>query len=167
MIDDFSSPSAEKKAFEESDNDNFVSLGMCIPCEDKQHNMRDQCERKEAILCCTYITYVTNQNIGSSKNELLYWYQKLCVHMQDLQLLTKPHNVRYQEGNVIIRQTVIPTKYKYKANLKREDFPLCLACKLTTMKATSAEVVTTKTAKSKEGSLSCDKYGPGDSISTN
>ena len=68
--------------------------------------------------------------------------------------------------NVIFKRTVVPIKYKSTANLKREDFPLCLACKLATTKATSADVITSKTINKKEGALSRDKYKPGDSIST-
>ena len=45
-------------------------------------------------------------------------------------------------------------------------FPLCLAFKLATMKATSADVNTSKTVKKKEGVLSRDKDKPGASIST-
>ena len=78
-----------------------------------------------------------------------------------------PQNVRDHRGKVIYRRPpVIPTKFKRTAHLKRDQYPLCLACKLATAKIKSSDVVTSKTIASKEGALSRDQYEPGDNIAT-
>ena len=79
----------------------------------------------------------------------------------------KPQNVRDQKGNLVItRPPVIPTEFKSTPNLKGSQYPMCLACKLATAKARSADVVTTKPIAGKEGVLSQDLYEPGDCIAT-
>ena len=57
----------------------------------------DQYELSKSILCCTSVVDETNQNISGAQKELLHWYHNLCLNMQDLQNLMKPHNVRDQE----------------------------------------------------------------------
>ena len=87
--------------------------------------------------------------------------------MQDLQHLMKPHNLRDQECNIINkRPPTIPTKYKSTANLSRDQYPMCLACKLATAKSKSTDVVTNKPIAVKWGVLSCNLYEPGDSFAT-
>ena len=87
--------------------------------------------------------------------------------MQDLQELMKPHQIKDQSGRVVAtKPVVIPTKYKSTARLKPADYPICIACKLTTAKARSDGVKTSKPIPSKTGILSRDKYEPGDMIST-
>ena len=57
----------------------------------------------------------------------------------------KPKNVRDQEGNIITkRPPTIPTKYKYTAKLSRDQYPVCLDCKLATAKEKYTDVFTSK-----------------------
>ena len=117
--------------------------------------------------CCQCVADQTNQNLSGPQKELLLWHTKLCLNMQDLQKLMKPHEIKGQSGNVVnTKPAVIPTKYKSTANLKPESYPLCIACKLATAKARSDGVNTTTPVPSKTGILAKDKYEPGDFIST-
>ena len=87
--------------------------------------------------------------------------------MQDLQQLMKPHNVRDQKGVLIAtRPPIIKTIFKFKPNLKRSEYPICLACKLATAKVKSTNVVALKPIALKEGALSCNEYKPGNSNTT-
>ena len=97
LIDDFICSSAKTKAFEESDNEPFMGLGMCTPCEDEPPDLSEQHGSERAIRCCTSVMYVTNQNLGGAQKELLFWHHKLCINMIDLQLLVKPQSVKDQE----------------------------------------------------------------------
>ena len=161
LFKDFVCTSEEQKSFEAESMNN-----VCVPCMSAP-NPFDQYERKKALLCCNSVTDETNQNLSGSQKELLHWHQKLCVNMQDVQQLMRPQNVRDQKGKVIAkRPPVIPTKFMSTSKLKRDQYPLCLACKLATAKARSSDVMTQKPVASKEGALSRDMYEPGDSIST-
>ena len=82
---------------------------MGMPCENEPPDLKNQDETEKAAHCCKSVTDVTNQNPGGAQKELLFWHQKLCMNMIDLQLLTKPQSVKDQEGNIILRRTVIPT----------------------------------------------------------
>ena len=113
------------------------------------------------------VTDETNQNLSSAQKELLHWHQKLCINMQDLHQLMKPQNVPDQKVNLVItRPPVIPTNFKSTPNLKRSQYPLWLACKLATAKATSADIITTRPIAGKEGALSWDLYESGVCIAT-
>ena len=75
--------------------------------------------------------------------------------------------MRDQKGNIIAkRPLVIPTKFKSTAKLRRDQYPLCLVCKLATTNARSSDVMIQKLVSSKKGVVSRDMYEPGDSIST-
>ena len=79
--------------------------------------------------------------------------------MQDLQHLMKPHDVRDKYGNIITKRPhTVTTKYKYTANLSRDQYIMCLACKLATAKAKSTDVVTNKPITGKDGALSRNLY---------
>ena len=105
----------------------------------------NQYELNKYILCCTSVTYKMNKNISGAQKELMYWHQKLCLNMQYLQHLLKPHNVRVQEVNIITKRSPnITTKYKYTADLSRDQYPMLLACKLATEKAKYTDVVKNK-----------------------
>ena len=92
----------------------------------------------------------TNQNLSGPQKELLLWQTKLCLNMQDLQKLMKPHVIKDQSGKVVnTKPAVIPTKYKSTTNLKPESYPLCIACKLATAKARSDGVTTSTPVPSK------------------
>ena len=93
----------------------------------------DQYDLNKSIICCTSVADDKNHSISGAQKELLYWNQRLCLNIQYLQHLMKPHNVRYQEGNIITeRPFTIPIIYKYTANLSRDQYSMCLACKLAT-----------------------------------
>ena len=110
-----------------------------------KHYHVDQYELKKSILCCASVVDETNQNLSGDHKELLHWHQKLCINIQDIQQLMKPHNARYQEGNIVTKRShTIPTKYKSTADFSRDQYPMCLACKLATEKAKSTDVVTNK-----------------------
>ena len=149
QVDDFVCSSAEKGTFAKYSDNIFMGLGMCMLCEKEPPDLKNQDKTEKAHHCCKLVTDVANQNIGGAQKELSFWHQKLCINMIDLQLLMKSQSAKDQEGNVIFKRTVIPTKYKSTSNLKREDFPLCLACKLATTKGTSADVIASKTVKNK------------------
>ena len=167
LIHDFVCTSAEKTKFQDGFKSKGIhGSGLCVSCDDKP-DPYDQYELKKAVLCCTSVADETNQNLDGAQKELLLWHQKLCINMQDLQQLMRPQNVRNHRGTVIYRRPpVVPTKFKRTAYLKRDQYPLCLACKLATAKAKSSDVVTSKPIASKEGALSRDQYEPGDNIAT-
>ena len=108
LIDDFVCSSAENESFAESDDETFMGLGMCMPCENEPPDLNDQDETEKVIRCCKSVIDVTNQKLGGAQRELLFWHQKLCINVIDLQLLMKPQSVKDQEGNVIFKHTVIP-----------------------------------------------------------
>ena len=165
LFTDFVCTSDEKKKFESESMESINQV--CMPCEEKKNDHFDQYERKKALHHCTSVVDETNQNLSGTQRELLHWHHKLCLNMQDLQQLMKPQNVRDQEGTIITKcPPVIPTKFKSTANLKRDQYPLCLSCKLATAKARSSDVITQKPVASKEGALSRDQYEPGDNIAT-
>jgi hypothetical protein len=108
-----------------------------------------------------------NRNLSGPQRELLHWHQKLCLNMRDVQMLMKPQIVRDQGGKVVAKvPPVLPTTYKSTKNLKPEQFPLCLACKISMAKAQNDGVKTSQPIPEKQGILSRNKYEPGDSIST-
>ena len=111
------------------------------------------------LRCFTSITDATNQNLSSAQKEFLFWHQKLCLNMQDLQQLMKPQHIRDQAGVLVTtRPPVIPTTFKPTANLKPTDYPMNLASKLAAAKAKSSAVSTVKPVPAKTGILSHDKY---------
>ena len=120
-----------------------------------------------ALRCCQCVADQTNQNLSGPQKELLLWHTKLCLNMQDLQKLMKPHKIKDQSGKVVnTKPAVIPTKYKSTANLKPESYPLCIASKLATANTRSDRVTTLTPVSSRQGTLVKDKYKPGDFIST-
>ena len=79
----------------------------------------------------------------------------------------KPQNVNNQKGDVIFaRPPIINCKFRATERLARDEFPMCLSCKLATSKRRSPEVKTSKLLASKTGNLSRDCYEPGDQINT-
>ena len=79
----------------------------------------------------------------------------------------KPQIFRDQEGNIINKfPPNIPTKYKSTASFSRDQYPVCLACKLATAKAKSTDVVTNRHISGKEGAISSNLYEPSDFIAT-
>ena len=88
LFKDFVCTSEEQKLFE-SEPMNTI----CMPCKAAPDPL-DQYEQTKALLCCSYVTDETNQNMSGSQKELLHWHQKLCVNMQDVQQLMRPQNAR-------------------------------------------------------------------------
>ena len=75
--------------------------------------------------------------------------------------------MRDHRGKVVYqRPPVILTKFKRTTHLKRDQYLLCVACKVATAKAMSSDIVTSKPNASKESALSRDQYEPGDNIVT-
>ena len=66
LIDDFVCSSTEKEAFAESNDETFMGLGMCMPCENEPPDLV-QGEAKKAHHCCKSVTDVTNQNLGGAQ----------------------------------------------------------------------------------------------------
>jgi len=65
-----------------------------------------------AIKCFSSVADATNQNLTNAQKELLFWHQRLCLNMQDLQQLMKPQLSRDQDRNLVtIRPPVIPTVF--------------------------------------------------------
>ena len=168
LLTDFVCSDEEKLQF------NFNGLNALAEIEEIQPSAADEdgigpidYERACAIKCFSSVADATNQNLTSAQKELLFWHQKLCLNMQDLQQLMKAQLIRDQNGNLVtIRPPVIPTVYKSTANLKAADYPMNLASKLAAAKTRSPAVSTSKPVKAKEGILSQDKYVPGDLISS-
>ena len=64
-----------------------------------------------ALRCCQCVADQSNRNLSGPQKELLLWHTKLCLNMQDLQELMKPHQIKDQSGRVVAtKPEVIPTK---------------------------------------------------------
>ena len=105
----------------------------------------DQYELNKSILCYTSVADKMNHNIIGAQKDLLHLHQKICLNIQDLQHLLKPHNVRDQEVNIITKRPPnITTKYKSTADFSFDQYPMFLACILDTAKSKYTDVVTNK-----------------------
>ena len=155
----------EKKEFQ----DRFKSTGILNSSlyisHDGEFDPCDQYELKKYILCCTYVADETNQNISNAQKNLLHWHQNLCINMRDFQQLTKLHTMCDQKDNILSkRPQFTPIEYKSVANLKHNQFPMCVAYKSTTTKIKSFSVFISKLIANKEGALYQDQYEPRDNI---
>ena len=137
------------------------------PSKPPKPKFDDLSEEHKNLHCCGCAASPDNQNLSGPQRELLLWHSKLCLNMRDLQKLMRARVVRDQAGSEVERlPPVIPTEYKSTRNLKPDQYPVCMACKLATAKTKSPKEKTTKPVKQKEGILSRDKYKPGDLISS-
>lgn len=126
-----------------------------VPDTEREHDCQDK--------CCMSVADETNQNLTGPMKELLELHWKFCINMHALQDMMRPQVIKDDNGNVVkTLPPIIPTKHKSTAYCAH---PVCLSCKLATMKSRSPQVKTSKPIKAKEGVLTHNKYEPGDFVS--
>ncbi len=102
-------------------------------------------------------------NLTGPQKDLLLWHWKLCINMNHVQELMPPRLYQVPGEPDISFPPIIPTKH---TTTRTCQVPVCLSCKLSTLKTRTPKTHLYTPVESNQGVLKVNKYKPGVMVSS-
>ena len=133
--------------------DNFSAWKVKTVCDEFDHY---------AGFCGPCVASQDNVNLTAAQKELLLWHWKLGISMRRIQELMQPQQYEEPSGSSGVMEPVITPHISATSSCA---IPVCESSELARAKQRYPKVTRSKAIPEREGSISAEKYLPGDFVS--